>query len=99
MAEQSRLQLVGEIPDTPQAPPAPKSDPIVKVSADALLLALRALSQRFVVALANLFTLLTVGSAFWLWWSIPDPSNTQLASLGMYALFVVAINVIVRKLK
>jgi hypothetical protein len=63
-----------------------------------MLLALTALSQRTVVALSRLFTLATVASAFWLWLLIlPHPDTLQLAGLGMYALFVLAANIIVAK--
>lgn len=63
-----------------------------------LMLALRALSQRAVAAIADLFTIVTVASAWWLWSSIPDPNPHQIISLTVYALFVIAINIIVRKL-
>jgi hypothetical protein len=59
-------------------------------------LALAALSQRALVAVADLFTLLTVASAFWLWWSIPAPNDRQIIALSIYACFVLAANWIVR---
>ena len=62
-----------------------------------LTLALKALSQRALVALADLFTLLTVGSAFWLWASIPAPNDRQIIALSIYACFVLAANYIVRR--
>lgn len=61
-----------------------------------LMLALGALSQRALVAVADLFTLLTVASAFWLWRSIPDPNELQIIALSIYAAFVLAANWIVR---
>lgn len=67
------------------------------VAADLLLLAVKALSARALVALSSLFALLTVASAFWVWISIPNPSTYQLVSTGMYALFILAVNVIVRR--
>lgn len=63
----------------------------------AIMLGLKALSQRALIAIDNLFTLLTVGSGFWLWLSIPDPNVYQLVGMAMYALFVLAANVIVRR--
>ena len=83
---QSRFQVV-------------ESEPVEDHSAatGAMLLALKALSQRALIAIADLFTLLTVFSAFWLWHSIPEPTVFQLIGLGMYALFVLAANVIVRR--
>jgi len=62
-----------------------------------LTLALKALSQRALVAIADLFTLLTVGSAFWLWSSIPAPNDRQIIALSIYACFVLAANYIVRR--
>lgn len=62
-----------------------------------LILLLGTLSKRTLVALDNCFTLITVGSAFWLWSSIPNPSILQIVELGIYALFVLAANVIVRR--
>ena len=62
-----------------------------------VMLALKALSQRALIAAADMFCLVTVGSAFWLWTTIPDPNPHQLTGLGMYATFVLAANLIVRK--
>jgi hypothetical protein len=62
-----------------------------------LTIGLKALSQRALVAVADLFTLLTVASAFWLWWSIPAPNDRQIVALSIYALFVLAANYIVRR--
>jgi len=61
-----------------------------------LRIALTALSQRALIAAADLFTLLTVASAFWLWWSIPAPNDRQIIALTIYACFVLAANWIVR---
>jgi hypothetical protein len=63
-----------------------------------LLLSLQALSKRTVVALSNLFCLLTVGSVFVLFYNIPNPSVTQIVALSIYAVFVATINVIVRRM-
>lgn len=67
------------------------------VAFSALMLALKALSQRAFVALMDLFCLLTVGSAFWLCLTIHDPSVTQLVQIGGYFAFVLAANLIVRR--
>jgi len=64
-----------------------------------LQVALKALSQRALIAVADLFTLLTVGSAFWLWSSIPAPNDRQIIALSIYATFVLAANWIVRSRK
>jgi hypothetical protein len=69
-----------------------------KVGFETLRLGLFALSQRTTVALSKLFSLLTAASAFALWWGVlPNPSVLQLVGLGGYAVFILAINLIVRK--
>jgi len=77
-----------------QAPPPPQAN---SASIAMLTLALRALSERAVIALADLFTLLTVGSAFWLWLLIPDPNPQQITALSIYAAFILAANWLVRR--
>ena len=63
-----------------------------------LLLNLKTLSQKTLVALASMFSLITVASVFWLAMVIiHDPNVYQLVGLGGYALFVLAANVIVRR--
>lgn len=62
-----------------------------------LMLGLKALSQRTLIALADLFALMSVASAFFLWWSIPSPNTQQLIGLGMYATFVLAMIYLVRR--
>lgn len=94
MAE-SRLQVVGEEPDNlfPTAPP-PRG---TKIATDLITLAISTLSQRTVIALSNLFTLGTVGSAFVLFYVTPDPTPYQLIKLAMYGVFVLGANWIVRR--
>lgn len=91
MAEIRRFQPV-EIPDDPH----PDSK-VMNAAAAALALGLKTLSQRAIAATKDVFTLLSVASGFWLWNSIPDPSPTQIISLSLYALFILAANVIVRR--
>lgn len=62
-----------------------------------LLTAVGALSKRVLIAISNLFTLMTVASAFWLWFKTPNPDTFQLVSLAMYAMFILAVNYIVRR--
>lgn len=64
-------------------------------SAAMIAVALKALSQKALIALASLFTLLTVASAFILWLLVPDPNVTQLVGMGMYAVFVLLINMLI----
>lgn len=66
-------------------------------AASAISLALKALSQRAIAATRDVFTLLSVGSGFWLWNAIPNPSPTQIVSLSLYAVFILAANIIVRR--
>lgn len=65
-----------------------------------LTLALKALSQRMVIALADLFCLFTAASVFWLWFVLPeDPSVQRIVALSIYAGFIVVLNMIVRRRK
>lgn len=62
-----------------------------------LMLALKTLSQRAIAAIADLFFLATVASAFWLWAVTPEPNTYQIISLTIYAVFVLAANWLVRR--
>lgn len=80
------------------APAASQKTPVLNGVAIAMMqMALVALGQKALVALAACFTLLTVGSAFWLWYLTPEPNERQILSLSIYAVFVLAINWIVRR--
>ena len=83
-----------EVIEEPDSTPEPEESGL---AFHGLMLALKALSQRALVAISNLFCLLTVGSAFWLSLTIHDPNWGQLVELGGYFLFVLAANLIVRK--
>jgi hypothetical protein len=93
---ESRLQLVGQETEPDEILPV-EQPRVNKIAGDAIVLALTALSQRFITALANLFTLLTVASAFWIWYVTPDPNVFQLVKLGLYGVFVLGANWIVRR--
>lgn len=96
MAELRKFEVVpDEEPPLIQTEPAPAKEQGVAIAM--MMLALKSLSQRALTAATDLFTLLTVGSAFWLWLSIPEPTDRQLVQLLMYGLFVTGINVIVRR--
>jgi hypothetical protein len=76
----------------------PTSPPDTEFATNALTLALTALSHRALVALASLFSLLTVASVFWLGMAISaDPNPYQITTLAIYAAFVIAVNIIVRR--
>lgn len=91
MGEVAKFEVIEE-PDL-----APPRKPPDKAAIDILTLSLRALSQRALVALADLFCLLTVGAAFWFFMSVPNPNTYQLVAEAMFACFVLAANWIVRR--
>jgi len=96
MAEPRRFEVVDEATEIP--PQTRPSQPHAQNVAIGMLgLALKALSQRALIALADLFTLFTAFTVFWLWWSIPDPNEKQIVALTLYAVFILAINVVVRR--
>ena len=96
MAE-SRLQVVGqETDDIFQVEPPEKPSSAAKITTDALALALGALSQRAMVAIASIFPLLMVASACWLWYLTPQPDTYQLVKLAMYGIFVLGVLWIMR---
>ena len=63
----------------------------------ALTLALKALSQRAVAGVRASFTLLSAGAIFWVWTATPDPKPSQIISMTIFALVMLAANVIVRR--
>lgn len=105
----SRLQQVGQdriIPSTETAaqstsPPTlthPYAPLLDKAATEALLLGLKALSQRTLVALGNLFTILSVISVFILWYcALPAPNTYQIVLLGIYAAFILLLHLVKRK--
>ena len=62
-----------------------------------LTIALKALSQRALVAATDLFTLITCAGAWWLWYLTPEPTYQQIVHNSIFALFVLAANFIVRR--
>lgn len=105
----SRLAAIGtpeieEAADDPLAAPAPAAPPprlnqAVEQAAMAMLFtAVKALSQRAIVALGNLYALLLAGSAFALWWRVlPAPSVRQLVGLALYGCFVLSMMLVKRR--
>jgi hypothetical protein len=85
------------VPDEDEQPSNPEVDSSKAV--DILLLLLKPLSQKTLIALGSLFSLLTVVSVFWLCLVIipNSPTTQQLIGLGGYAVFVIAVNIIVRR--
>lgn len=93
MAEPERKFQIVEDPPSQEASAGRLSD----LGAQALYLGLQTLGKRTLVAIDNLFCLLTVFSVFWLALSISHPDAYQLTEMGGYALFVLAANVIARR--
>ena len=94
MAEVQRLPTGFTLETEPEV----KTDAAEKAGFEMLRMGLKALSQRAVIAFAACVPLITVGSAFVLWWSVlPNPSVLQLTGLGMYGVFVLAANIVARR--
>lgn len=96
----TRLRQIGpdiEVPDSPPTPPV--RNPAEQAALNLLLMSLKALGQRAVVALAALFTLVAAVSVWWLFYMVlsADPTTHQLTGLGLYSLFVLAIHVVKRR--
>ena len=87
--------------EDPAAPAAPAPAAPTQVSNQAtaagrmILLALKALSQRALIAATNLVTLIGLGTAFWLWLAVMErtdgPTTSQLIGLGLYGLLLVGL--------
>jgi hypothetical protein len=87
----------GLIGDEPQ--PAPQqSSQAASALTSILFMSLRALSERAVVALGNLFMAASAASAWWLWYvTMPQPTVPQLVGLTLYAGFILALNFMLRR--
>ena len=87
----TRLRQVGpdvEVPD--QTIPPAKTPAIDQAALNLLVLSLKSLSQRAVIALAGLTTLLMAASVFFLAYLILTlgPTIHQLVGLGLYGIFI-----------
>lgn len=90
------FKLIGQ-EDEPVAAPAAEK-PAGDVPQRIIIFALSTLAKRTLVALSNLFSLLLAASAFVLWWTVlPAPSVLQLVGLGMYSVFVLALDFVRRR--
>lgn len=80
----------------PPPPPQQVAPSVQNAATSILLLSLRALSQRTIVALGNLFVLLTAASAWLLWRdTLPQPSIPQLVGLALYGALILALDYLV----
>ncbi len=87
MTNVSRLQQIGE--DREVAPPPSPAIQQQAVATNLLLMALKALSQRAVAAIASLTTLVYVASAWYLLWTmLPDPKPMELGGLALYGVLI-----------
>lgn len=91
MAEPQKIPGFKLITDEPEAPKQDNS-----AALKILLVALGALTQRTLIAISDLYSLLAVGSVFWLFLSISSPTPYQLVELGMYGAFVLASIIFVK---
>jgi hypothetical protein len=91
------FQVVRDDTETEQPAAQPVAPAATPAQIIMLTIALKALSQRALTAATDLFSLITVATAFWLWSEITDPNDKQLIALSLYGLMVLAINVIVRR--
>lgn len=99
---QSGFELVGEEAEVVQHPstPAPKAKRSDRAAATSMLmLALKALSQRALVAASALVTAGAILSVWLLWFTVlpTSPTVQQLTGVGMYSVFILAIEWIRRK--
>lgn len=97
MAPQTEPRAFEVVRDEP-TPEGIQDSPQTAAASAALLLALRALSARAFIALLDAFALFTVALVFWLWLSIiAKPTPEQIVAMTIFSIFVVGINLIVRR--
>jgi hypothetical protein len=85
------------VQDEPDPPEADKVEVASGLGIDLLALGLKTVSQRFVAALVNLFTLVTMTGTWFLWYKTPDPNPLQILHLTIFAVFVLIANWLVRR--
>ncbi len=90
--ENPGFEIVGGTETDQPAQPDPNAVAIAMIT-----LGIKTLSARALTAATDLFTLITVGGAFYLWFLTPIPTDRQIISLSIYALFTLAANYIVRR--
>jgi len=91
MAASPRFEVVGEEAD----PKNPAESSAGAISAAMLQLAISALGQRALIAIASLFSIALAGSVFALYWKVlPDPSTYSLVGIGLYSIFIIALHVV-----
>ncbi len=89
MASPHPLFSVEPLEELDQRPaPAPRQNTGQEHAVGALMLGLKALSQGAVIAASRFTNLAMVISVFWLFMSIPNPSQFQIVWGGMYSAFI-----------
>ena len=74
-------------------PPAPDNGVAIAM----LTIGLKALSQRALTAVSDLFALITCAGAWWLWYLTPSPTYQQIVHNSIFAVFILAANYLVRR--
>lgn len=93
MAQQNPgFEIVGGTEAEPK-PPAPDNGVVIAM----LTIGLKALSQRAMTAVTDLFALITTGLAWYLWFLTPSPTYQQIVHNSVFAAFVLAANYLVRR--
>ena len=91
-----KFQVLSENQPLDQTQPTGQADNGAAIGA--IMLALKALSQKTIVALSTLFTAAALASAWYLWYSVlPNPTTPQLVGLGGYAAFILALEYVRRR--
>lgn len=91
-----RFEIIDD-DEAPQVRPEPRPTQGQDPAFSALMLALKTVSQKTLIALSRLTSLIMVASVFWLFMSIPDPHTTQLIWGGMYAVFILVLQFFVSR--
>ena len=97
MATPLKTEPLWEVVEDEPAAASPAPPERDRLDVNLLALGLKTVSQRFVAALVNLFTLVTMAGTWFLWWKTPDPNPAQIVSLTIFAAFVLAANWLVRR--
>ena len=87
-----------EVKDTAEVVPHPSQAKGQQFAIQAIMLGLKALSQKFVIALSTCFTGLGLLGGWLLWNSVlPNPTTPQLIGLGEYAAFFLLLEFVRRR--
>ena len=63
-----------------------------------LMLSLKTVGQRFIIALSSLFTAAGLASVWFLWEQVlPKPSVTQITGIAIYSVFFLSVEYVRRK--